>query len=74
MSAPAHGVVRCAGISDDGLCGREQLIDRHDDGVGARVMTAVPVATAEWLMSFGWRQLDRSWLCPFCASSNEEPS
>lgn len=71
---PAHIVVRCSGISEDGPCGREQLIDSHDDGVGVRVVSAVSDATVEWLTSFGWRQRDRSWLCPFCASTSGELS
>ena len=71
---PAHVVVRCAGISEDGLCGREQMIDSHDAGVGVRVVSVVSDMTAEWLTSFGWRQWDRSWLCPFCASTSRELS
>lgn len=71
---PTHVVVRCSGISEDGLCGRQQLIDAHDAGVGVRVVSAVPDETAAWLTSFGWRQQDRSWLCPFCAASNGRSS
>jgi hypothetical protein len=71
---PAHVVVRCSGISEDGPCGREQLIGAHDEGVGVRVVSAVSDETTAWLTSFGWRHRDRSWLCPFCAASTGEPS
>lgn len=67
---PAHVVVRCSGISEDGRCGREQLIDSHDAGVGVRVVSAVSDETVEWLTSFGWRYRDRSWLCPFCSKTS----
>ena len=64
---PAHTVVRCAGVGEDGPCGREQAIESHDDGVGIRVVAEVSVAVAEWLSSFGWRREGNRWLCPFCA-------
>jgi len=66
--SPAHTVVRCSGIGDDGPCGREQTIESHDGGHGVRVALTVPDDLAEWLSSFGWRCMhaDR-WLCPFCA-------
>lgn len=62
-----HTVVRCSGISEDGRCGREQLIDADEKGVGVCGETPVPKKTAEWLFSFGWRCVDGRWLCPFCA-------
>lgn len=65
---PAHSVVRCSGVSDDGPCGREQTIESHDDGVGIRVASVVSDQVAEWLTSFGWRGSHGRWLCPFCAS------
>lgn len=65
---PAHVVVRCSGITEDGRCGREQAIESHDDGVGVRVASVVPATLADWLSSFGWRY-DGRWLCPFCAVS-----
>lgn len=65
---PAHTVVRCSGIGDDGPCGREQAIESHDGGVGVRVASTVPDDLAEWLSSFGWRQTSSRWLCPFCAA------
>ena len=64
---PAHTVVRCSRVGDDGPCGREQAIESHDDGVGVRVVSAVSAADAEWLSSFGWQRAHAShWLCPFC--------
>jgi hypothetical protein len=69
---PAHVIVRCSGISEDGPCGREQLVDKHDDGVGVRVVSSVSSETDAWLASFGWRLQDRKWLCPFCSSNSGE--
>jgi len=60
-------VVRCSGVRDDGLCGREQAIESQDSGVGVRVASKISRATAAWLASFGWCQSGSRWLCPFCA-------
>jgi hypothetical protein len=65
--APAHTVVRCSGVSEDGPCGREQAIESHDGGTGVRVAAEVSPATADWLSSFGWRCSGGRWVCPFCA-------
>ena len=69
MSAqPAHDVVRCSSVGEDGLCGREQAIASHDGGVGVRVVSTVSDEVVEWLSSFGWRCVEGGrWLCPFCA-------
>jgi hypothetical protein len=68
----AHDVVRCSGIGDDGPCGREQTVSSYDDGIGVRVVAAVPEETSDWLSSFGWRRDAGSrWLCPFCSGFGE---
>lgn len=66
---PAHTVVRCSYLSEDGQCGREQAIESHDGGIGVRVVSVVPNGDAEWLSSFGWLFVGGHWLCPFCASA-----
>jgi hypothetical protein len=63
----AHIVVRCSGLSDDGLCGREQAIETRAEGHGVRVAAEVSVSIADWLSSIGWRCASGQWLCPFCA-------
>lgn len=67
MKGPAHTVVRCSGVSDDGPCGREQAIASHDGGHGVHVASVVAEELASWLSSFGWLQTSNRWLCPFCA-------
>lgn len=71
MSAqPAHDVVRCSRVGDDGSCGREQAVTSYDDGSGVRVVASVSDAKAKWLSSFGWiRVAGGRWLCPFCAGA-----
>jgi hypothetical protein len=68
---PAQVVIRCAGRVRDGrrerTCGREQVFESNDDGVGVRVVTAVPVDDVQWLVYAGWRQRNHRWLCPSCA-------
>jgi hypothetical protein len=70
-AAAAHVVVRCSRVSKDRTCGREQAIESCDDGIGVRVASAVSDAIADWLSSFGWRNQDGRWLCPFCAVSGD---
>lgn len=71
MSAPAHMVVRCSGIGEDGPCGREQAIESHDGGTGIRVASEICGEQASWLASFGWRHQNKQWLCPFCAARGD---
>lgn len=68
---PAYTVVRCSGLSEDGMCRREQAIETHDGGRGVAVASSVSDATATWLSSFGWRRQSTHWLCPFCAAKGD---
>lgn len=65
---PAHTVVRCSRVGDDGSCGREQAVASYAEGIGVRVASTVSEEIATWLASFGWRRVEGGrWLCPFCA-------